>query len=529
MTDATKTTSPVPPEGAAGPSPLTVGKRFVKQYYQVLSSTPDQIFRFYNPTLSVLSHGEGSNLTTPLPLEQYQITGRWGDAKKMTIELEHGAIDAQVSVNGGILLVVTGHVVLDDLHKAFVHTFFLTTVANSKRFYVHNDILRFLHEDQAAATKKNGAAGAAAVTTAKEEPAIVKKEEPVVVEPVLVVPTPEPQTQPEDVDSGGGVEESKEVMDDEEDEAPAVEEEQVPAIVEEPIVVEKEASAAAAAVSEPESKEKKGKKPKGRGRSPPQQEEQKPQKPAAKPVPGSWASLVASSGPAIIVPAPAASSPTKKAPAKAPAPAKKTEAAPAPEKSASTSAQQDKEASNNTHNNNSGNKDKKQFGDRPKRDPDCTLVIKNLADGTKDTDLRTLFEPFATQTKTKVVGATVSNHRGLAFVDYDSVAPVLAAVAQHQKEPLQLNGRVLEVDQKTAEQRARRNMRGGGYRSGSPNNSGSGGFRGGGDRGDRGGRDNRYRRGGDRGGGRGEGGRGDGGRGDRSGGGGGGRGGRGGR
>lgn len=513
MADA-KATSPAPPEGAAGPSPLTVGKRFVKQYYQVLSSTPDQIFRFYNPSLSVLSHGEGSNPTTPLAFEQYEITGRWGDAKKMRIELEHGAIDAQVSVNGGILLVVTGHVVLDEVHNAFVHTFFLTTVANSKRFYVHNDILRFSHEDQA--TKKTGPGPAA-----KEETA-VKEEEPVV-EPVAIVPTPEPEAQPEDVDSGGGVEESKEVMDDEEDEAPAVEEEkvpleeeQVPVIVEEPVVVEKEVSAPVV-VSEPEPKEKKGKKPKGRGRSPPQQEP-KPQQPAAKPVPGSWASLVASSGPAT-VPAPAATSPTK-APAKAPAPAKKAESAPAPEKSVSTSgssAPQDKETSNNTHS--SGNKDKKQFGDRPKRDPDCTLVIKNVADGTKDTDLRTLFEPFATQTKTKVVGATVSNHRGLAFVDYDSVAPVLAAVAQHKKEPLQMNGRVLEVDQKTAEQRARRNQRGG-YRSGSPNNSGSGGFRGGGDRGDRpGGRENRYRRSGDRGG--------AGGRGDREGGGRGGAGGRG--
>jgi hypothetical protein len=517
MTDA-KATSPVPPEGATGPSPLTVGKRFVKQYYQVLSSTPDQIFRFYNPSLSVLSHGEGSNATTPLAFEQYEITTRWGDAKKMRIELEHGAIDAQVSVNGGILLVVTGHVVLDEVHNAFVHTFFLTTVGNTKRFYVHNDILRFLNEDQAA--KKTGAGAVA------DEKVAVKEEEPVVVEPVAVAPTPEPEVQPEDVDAGGGVEESKEVMDDEEDEPPAVEEEkvsleeeQVPAIAEEPVVVEKEVPAPVAA-SEPEPKEKKGKKAKGRGRSPPQQE-QKPQQPAAKPVPGSWASLVASSGPAP-APAPAASSPTK-AP-KAPAPAKKTEAAPAAEKSASTSsssAPQDKDASNNTHS--SGTKDKKQFGDRPKRDPDCTLVIKNLADGTKDTDLRTLFEPFAIQTKTKVVGATVSNHRGLAFVDYDSVAPVLAAVAQHQKEPLQLNGRVLEVDQKTAEQRARRNQRGG-YRSGSPNNSGSGGFRGGGERGDRGGRDNRYRRGGDRGGGGGRGDREGGGRGDRSGGGRGGRG-----
>merc|ERR1711971_771085 len=40
----------------------------------------------------------------------------------------------------------------------------------------------------------------------------------------------------------------------------------------------------------------------------------------------------------------------------------------------------------------------------PKRDPDCTLVIKNIAENTKEADVLGLFEPFATQTKAKVVG-----------------------------------------------------------------------------------------------------------------------------
>lgn len=111
----------------------------------------------------------------------------------------------------------------------------------------------------------------------------------------------------------------------------------------------------------------------------------------------------------------------------------------------------------------------------PKRDPDCTLVIKNLAENTKEQDVLGLFEPFAVANKARVVGITVAAHRGIAFVDYDSVNPVMKAVSQHQEEPMRLFGRVLEVDQKTAEQRARRAARGGGgvnYRSGSPNHNG---------------------------------------------------------
>lgn len=113
----------------------------------------------------------------------------------------------------------------------------------------------------------------------------------------------------------------------------------------------------------------------------------------------------------------------------------------------------------------------------PKRDPDCTLVIKNLADNTKEADVLGLFEPFAAQTKTRVVGITVAAHRGIAFVDYDSINPVMKAVGQHKEEPMRLFGRVLEVDQKTAEQRARRaaNRGGGGPGSGGGGNHNGGG------------------------------------------------------
>jgi hypothetical protein len=553
-------TNPSPPPGdgsasalAGGPSPLTVGKHFIKQYYQVLSTTPDQIYRFYKPA-SVLSSGEGSNPTEPSPFETFGGTDRWGisDADKTTskgmrIELENGAIDAQQSMTGGILLVVTGHVVLiskkkQEERKAFVHVFFLATHGpNAKRFYVHNDILRFLQEGELPLSSLTTVDAGVATT---DEMKLVQTT-------TLVEPKPVDNDEPKEKNAkegapGGGVEETKEVVAEEEEEVPVadqkvdVEEKPAPVVVEEELAAE-ETKEEPAPESQVAAKDKsasaaKAKKPNrgGRRASPPQQPPQVPQQPAPKPVPGSWASLVASGGPTVTASAPnsMAANASMTSPAKvkaavapaAPAPEKKpkesasgaaAESKPAASSSRSEQEKGDTAASNNNKDN---NKDSKiiRGGDRPKRDPDNTLVIKNLPDNTKESEIVALFEPFAKQTNSKIVGATVSNHRQLAFVDYDSVAAVLAAVELHAKEPMKLNGRILEVDQKTAEQRARRTMRGGGYqRSGSPGNGGAYQNRGGagGDRGgaggDRasGGRHHQFKRGGDReGGGRGRGG-----------------------
>ena len=169
-----RSTETPPPGTSEGPSPLIVGTRFVKQYYKVLSTTPDQIVRFYQPA-SYLSQGVGSQHTEPAVFDNdnvAQLKDRFYLAQSggeegcpLRFEFEHGAIDAQLSVNGGVLLVVTGHLVYmsssddeDDVEdediaserrKAFVHTFFLgSLVSGSKRsYYVHNDVLRFLHHE----------------------------------------------------------------------------------------------------------------------------------------------------------------------------------------------------------------------------------------------------------------------------------------------------------------------------------------------------------------------------------------------
>lgn len=459
MSERPATSPPPPADGTAtGPTPQTIGIRFVKAYYQTLSTTPDQIFKFYKPS-SFLSHGEGSTPSSATGFESYQLGDRWGDAQRF--DFDNGAIDAQPSANGSILLVVTGRVVVkvdgEEARKGFVQTFLLALVSlpnKQKTYYVHNDILRFLKAD-VKATEPETSTSATVEATSEEETKTVEA-------PALVEEAPKEEARKQESPSGG-VEETKEDTPEEEplaEEAPT--EQKTDPVMEDPAVPdggEQKKKGETATKDGVNAGGGKGKRQRGRGKSPAQQNAQK-QQPASKPAPGSWASLVASgSGP---TPTPTT------APSKTAAP-EKPEAPLASKPSKSQPKKEEKNESANGKENGKGSKDK------PKRDPDNTLVVKNLPDETKEADLLAIFEKFAVETNSKIVSSTISSHRGLAFVDYDSVAPVMAAVKQHGKEPIQLNGRVLEVDQKTAEQRARK-ARGGGYRSGSPNqNNRSGG------------------------------------------------------
>jgi hypothetical protein len=443
---------------------MSIGVHFVKAYYKSLSTTPEQCFKFYKPH-SYLSHGEGNSPSTAKGFEAYELADRWGSAD-LRFDFDGGAIDAQPSVNGSILLVATGHVVMkvngEEERKEFIHTFFLACQELSnkrKTYYVHNDILRFLKEGQEPGSAEKSFEAESPVAKSENETKAV--DNPAAIEEEI--------SEHQSESPGGGVEETKEVASDEEPE-------EKEAVSDSDEKEDKPKKELAADASPNESQEKKGKpttketenagkeggsnsegkksrRQRERGKSP--QQNAPKQQPASKPLPGSWASLVASGGgPTTVAPSTAASAPSKALASEK----KETEKEAKP---AETKSEKKAETSNAKENGKAGK-------DRPKRDPDNTLVIKNLSENIKEADLLAVFEKFAIQTKSKIVSSTISSHRGLAFVDYDSGAPVLAAVEQHGKEPIQLNGRVLEVDQKTAEQRARK-ARGGGYRSGSPN------------------------------------------------------------
>jgi hypothetical protein len=490
-----QSSSPTPDAAAATTNPphFKVGLGFVKAYYKALTEHPEALVNFYKAGTSFLGHGEGSTVADPKPLEEYDLSvNRWGCSSNETMrfDFEHGAIDTQ-PVNGGVLLVVTAQVFFDKHGtstkasecKDFVQTFFLAR--EGRNFACYNDVLRFLQfpEGKSPGAKSSAAAAATITATAatnthstvttdvgvetmpEEETKVLVEEIPL---PAALTATDMAEISTEttpaltDEAPGGGVEETKEEAPEEDEEEPAP------------------------AVAPPPSKDGKGKRGKG-GKS-----QQEKQQPAAKPAPGSWASLVAAGGSAPNTPSrKAAEKPADTVTETVVPEAEKTKAK-APTVEATKPAQEVAPATGATANGAAAKSSKAQPFQRPKRDADNTLVIKNLSDNIKEQDLINMFKPFATSTDAKMVGTNLNHHRGLAFVDFDQVAPVMAVLQKHKDTPFQWNGKVLEVEQKSQEVKTRRKdnngYRGGGgggrdsYRRGDRARGGRGG-RGGGGRG----------------------------------------------
>lgn len=447
--------SPPPPGG--GPSardPMTVGRNFVKQYYHCLSTSPENIVKFYKP-VSVFSNGQGSVPTTPtLFAESNDLLKERLISESFRLDLEHGAIDAQMGVGGGVLVVVTGHLVIEEERRAFCHTFFLNVFSapDSKKnlYYVHNDIMRFLADEG----KKEAEEEEVAAAEVTQEEIVVEKAQEAVAETTAEEPTaaaPAAVQEPEAVPEPAVVEET-----------PMYE----PALEPEPAVEETKENI----VEERDSKSKrKGKSRGGRKKSlsPTTGEDSKKQQ--QQPAPESWASMVAHAASAPVPP-----SPTRKKETDAQAKGENK-----PERQAVQEQQQQQQG-------------RQQRGSGRMRDPDCTLVIKNVPEGTREREVRELFEPFAIETKSKILGINVSGSKSLAFVDYDSPEPVIMALKAKQQ--FQLQGRNLELEPKMVT----KNQPKGKYRDRQGGGDGSSnGFRGssgkhrrrgsGGGRGDRGG------------------------------------------
>lgn len=493
-TDPSPAATPPPPAGGGGALPLQIGKAFIKQYYKTLVNTPAQLNRFYQPdsTISrgmepsaptdpssvaeVLSAPENGEETTPgerVRKTFFEWAGKGIDEGGedaddiLRIELQGGAIDAQESVGGGILLVVTGHMYLPgkshEQAYSFVHTFFLNNGAppgRKKQFYVKNDILRFL---EPIFTEEEG-----------EEEEVVEEalEE---LEAVEVDETPEAEAEPspesEDEDVPVVVTETAALIEPIEYE-PAADEEKVEVVdeeVQEPMAelsiedepaadeekIDASSSSDESPPSSPSSEGKKkrrrrrGGKSRSRSNSPGNgstaaEEDKGDEKPKA---PSSWANLVASgaskksesvSDSKKVSKSKGSSKPDEKSTSKAAPPKAPPQSQPPSKESASQP-----QATQN------------------KRSPEATLFIRNIPDPTKEEEIRALFEPHGNATGNKILGITLNTNRGFCFVDFDGQAAVDAIVdeaksslvkdprtGRKDKSSFMAHGRVLDVERK---------------------------------------------------------------------------------
>ncbi|KAL2540782.1 Nuclear transport factor 2 (NTF2) family protein with RNA binding (RRM-RBD-RNP motif) domain [Abeliophyllum distichum] len=128
----------------AAPQPVSaqvVGNAFVQQYYHILHLSPELVHRFYQD-ISQLGRpeddGSMSITTTMQAINEKILSLNYGDFRA-----EIRSVDAQESFNGGVQVLVTGHLTgMDNTVCNFTQTFFLAP--QDRGYFVLNDMFRFL-------------------------------------------------------------------------------------------------------------------------------------------------------------------------------------------------------------------------------------------------------------------------------------------------------------------------------------------------------------------------------------------------
>ncbi|CAL9046608.1 nuclear transport factor 2-like [Musa acuminata AAA Group] len=128
----------------AGRSPLSaqvVGNAFVQQYYHILHQSPELVYRFYQESSKLGrpdAHGAMSLITTTEAINEKILSIGF-------VRVETKSVDAQESLGGGVIVLVTGFLTGEDTVKRdFTQSFFLAP--QDKGYYVLNDIFRFVEE-----------------------------------------------------------------------------------------------------------------------------------------------------------------------------------------------------------------------------------------------------------------------------------------------------------------------------------------------------------------------------------------------
>ena len=129
----------------AQPSPQSVGREFVRQYYTLLNKAPDHLHRFYNNSSSFVHGGFDSNNREPLPvvIGQKQIHNKIQQLNFRDCHAKISQVDAQATLGNGVVVQVTGELSNDGQPmRRFTQTFVLAA-QSPKKYYVHNDIFRY--------------------------------------------------------------------------------------------------------------------------------------------------------------------------------------------------------------------------------------------------------------------------------------------------------------------------------------------------------------------------------------------------
>ncbi|KAK9750634.1 hypothetical protein RND81_02G209500 [Saponaria officinalis] len=124
----------------------TVGNAFVSQFYQMLHSMPEQVYRFFNDSSTMSRPGPNGDLLTVTTMESIKELILSLNCSKCNAEIL--TADTQASHMDGVTVLVTGSLTgQDKVRRKFTESFFLAPQENG--YFVHNDVFRFIKEDSA--------------------------------------------------------------------------------------------------------------------------------------------------------------------------------------------------------------------------------------------------------------------------------------------------------------------------------------------------------------------------------------------
>lgn len=140
----------------AGPPPSAqvVGNAFVQQFYHVLHRSPALVHQFYQERSKLgrpEAKGEMITVSTLQGIDEKILSMNYSEYLAQI-----KTVDAQESLDGGVIVLVTGYLIgKDNVKRGFTQTFFLAT--QDKGYYVSNDIFRYVEDaDQQEEEEEQG-------------------------------------------------------------------------------------------------------------------------------------------------------------------------------------------------------------------------------------------------------------------------------------------------------------------------------------------------------------------------------------
>ncbi|XP_009885049.1 PREDICTED: ras GTPase-activating protein-binding protein 2 isoform X2 [Charadrius vociferus] len=131
------------------PSPLLVGREFVRQYYTLLNKAPDFLHRFYGRNSSYVHGGlDASGKPQEAVYGQAEIHKKVMSLQFSECHTKIRHVDAHATLSDGVVVQVMGELSNNGQPmRRFMQTFVLAPEGSvPNKFYVHNDIFRYEDE-----------------------------------------------------------------------------------------------------------------------------------------------------------------------------------------------------------------------------------------------------------------------------------------------------------------------------------------------------------------------------------------------